>query len=419
MAGHPRAGAGVDGIGRVPDHGAQDRTAFHPHPAAGQARYRPRYRPGSPACCRPTRTRHRIALLLPLSGKDAAVGKSIANATTLALMDTKASNIRITSYDTALGAQAAAQRAIADGNRLILGPLFGDDVVAIAAAANSARVPDHQLFERCRHCRQQCLRDGLCARQSIDRVVRHARSQGITRFARWSPPAPMASAHHQRCSPRSRPQAAPWCRCRAMARAMPLITAALKKMQGDSAYEAILIADSGAAAIRIVPLVRANGGTDARILGTELWNTERALTSSAAMRGAWFASVSDGLYRQYAAKYRAQFGTDPFRLSTLGYDSVLLTTRIARDWKPGTPLPDGPGLRDAGGFIGLDGAFRFGRNGVAERLLEVQQVGAGVLTIASPAPKTFAGLRLSISRCTLTLGFLAKPRGFWVTARPS
>ena len=47
-------------------------------------------------------------------------------------------------------------------------------------------------------------------------------------------------------------------------------------------------------------------------------------------------------------------------------------------------------LRDAGGFIGLDGAFRFGRNGVAERLLEVQQVGAGVLTIASPAPKTFA-----------------------------
>jgi branched-chain amino acid transport system substrate-binding protein len=144
-----------------------------------------------------------------------------------------------------------------------------------------------------------------------------------------------------------------------------------------------------AAAIRIVPLVRANGGTDARILGTELWNTERTLAASPAMRGAWFASVSDGLYRQYAAKYRAQFGTDPFRLSTLGYDSVLLTTRIARDWKPGTPFPMDR-LRDAGGFIGLDGAFRFGRNGVAERLLEVQQVGAGTLTVASPAPKSFA-----------------------------
>ena len=167
------------------------------------------------------------------------------------------------------------------------------------------------------------------------------------------------------------------------------VTTALKKMQADTAYEAILIADSGAAAIRIVPLIRANGGQTARILGTELWNTERALPASAAMRGAWFASVSDGLYRQYATKYRAQFGSDPFRLSTLGYDSVLLTTRIARDWKPGTPFPMDK-LRDPGGFIGLDGAFRFGRGGVAERLMEVQQVGAGTLTVASPAPKSFA-----------------------------
>jgi len=47
-------------------------------------------------------------------------------------------------------------------------------------------------------------------------------------------------------------------------------------------------------------------------------------------------------------------------------------------------------LRDPGGFIGLDGAFRFSRNGVAERLMEVQQVGAGQLTVASPAPKSFS-----------------------------
>jgi hypothetical protein len=38
----------------------------------------------------PTDTaRHRVALLVPLSGENAAVGRSIANATTMALLDTK------------------------------------------------------------------------------------------------------------------------------------------------------------------------------------------------------------------------------------------------------------------------------------------------------------------------------------------
>ena len=60
----------------------------------------------------PTDTaRHRIALLVPLSGENAAVGRSIANATTMALLDTNAENLRITTYDTATGAgSAAAQR---------------------------------------------------------------------------------------------------------------------------------------------------------------------------------------------------------------------------------------------------------------------------------------------------------------------
>jgi hypothetical protein len=64
--------------------------------------------------------RHRVALLLPITGKDGDVGQTLANATTLALLDTKSSNIRMTTYDTALGVKAAAEKAIADGNKLNL-----------------------------------------------------------------------------------------------------------------------------------------------------------------------------------------------------------------------------------------------------------------------------------------------------------
>jgi outer membrane PBP1 activator LpoA protein len=48
--------------------------------------------------------RHRVALLVPLTGPNAAVGQAIANATTMALLDTNAQSLRITTYDTGTGA---------------------------------------------------------------------------------------------------------------------------------------------------------------------------------------------------------------------------------------------------------------------------------------------------------------------------
>ena len=133
-----------------------------------------------------------------------------------------------------------------------------------------------------------------------------------------------------------------------------------------------------------MPILRRGPSVNAKILGTELWNTEASLASPA-LAGAWFASVSDGVYNQMATKYRARFGTAPFRLSSLGYDAVLLATKVATNWKVGTPFPL-RALDDVGGFAGIDGAFRFNAYGVAERALEVQQVGTSGATVVSPAP---------------------------------
>ncbi len=79
--------------------------------------------------------RHRVALLVPLSGPNSDVGQAIANAATMALLDTSAENIRITTYDTSTGADSAAARALSDGNKLILGPLLSEDVTPVLARA--------------------------------------------------------------------------------------------------------------------------------------------------------------------------------------------------------------------------------------------------------------------------------------------
>lgn len=330
--------------------------------------------------------RNRIALLVPLSGANAGVGRSIANATMLALLDTDTQSVRVTNYDTATGAAAAAQHALADGAQLILGPLLADDVRAVAPVARAAHVPVLSFSNDAGVGGNGVYLMGYVPSQSIDRVVGYARTHGVTSFAGLVP----NGLYGERSST-------------AFLRAVEgaggqvvslqtyvrgAMAPAVARLAAKAPYDAVLIADSGNAAALAAPMVRkANPAT--RLLGTELWNSEAGIAAKPALAGAWFASVSDGLYRQYAAKYRQRYAAAPYRLSSLGYDAVLLTIRIARDWPVGRAFPEAK-LRDPDGFAGIDGAFRFNRDGIAERALEVSEIRGGQTVVVSPAPASFA-----------------------------
>ena len=127
--------------------------------------------------------RHRVALLVPMSGENGAVGQSIANAATMALLDTNASNLRITTYDTSTGAGSAAARAIADGNKLILGPLLSDDVQPVLAKARSAHVPLVTFSNDRSVAGRDVFVMGVIPEESIDRTVDYAMAHGSKRFA--------------------------------------------------------------------------------------------------------------------------------------------------------------------------------------------------------------------------------------------
>ncbi len=333
--------------------------------------------------------RQRVALLVPLTGGNGGVGQSIANATQLAVLDTRNDRIRITNYDTNLGAAAAARRAIADGNKLILGPLLADDVRAVAPIARAAGVPLIAFSNDTSVAGDGSYVMGYAPAESIARVVSFARSKGLTSFAGLVPNGLYGERASTALLRAVEGEGGQVVTLQTYDRAPGSITAAITRMSKNSSYQAVLIADSGGTAAVAVPILRKNGGATAQILGTDLWNAESAITSAPALNGAWFASVSDNLYRQYAVKYRARFGVAPYRLSSLGYDAVLLTVRIMRDWAIGAPFPTNR-LDDRGGFAGIDGAFRFGRDGVAERALEVQEIRAGATTAVSPAPTGFA-----------------------------
>jgi ABC-type branched-subunit amino acid transport system substrate-binding protein len=334
--------------------------------------------------------RHRVALLVPLTGPNAGVGKSLQNATQLAILDTNTQAIRITTYDTAGGAGPAAERAIADGNRLILGPLLADEARAVAPIARAAHVPVLSFSNDASAAGNGAYLLGYSPSQSIDRVVDYAKSSGITQYAGLIPGGIYGERAATAFLRAVRDAGGTVVAMETYDSRPGSMTSAITRL-GRSPFQAILIAGSGGSAVAAVPIIRRSpGGKTARVLGPELWNSDSGIGANAALNGAWFASVPNNYYRQYAVKYRDRFGVAPYRLSTLGYDAVLLTVRIARDWRPGDEFPERR-LTDREGFAGLDGAFRFGRDGVAERALEVQEIRGGTTVTVSAAPPSFVG----------------------------
>jgi hypothetical protein len=357
---------------------------------------------------------NKVALLVPLSGANAALGESIANAAAMALTDLGKPQVQLVTYNTAPNAGEAAAKAVADGAGLILGPLLASDVPAVSAAVAGRPIPILSFSNDAGVARGDVFVLGFQPDQAIGRVVSYVHSRGIERFAALVPqgtygqraqlafvkavndaggrstavvaygrdPEKMALAARQVTNHDAR--------LRASGKPTIRPDGTVARVAGALApvpFQALMIADAGNAAVRFLPALGRYGAAPGQlvILGTELWNNEPGLARVPGLNGALYATVSDARFNLMAARYRQKHGGNPSRLASLGYDGVLLAHSLAARWPLGQPFPRAALLaRD--GFAGIDGAFRFTPGGIAERALEVDQIGTGVV---SPAPTSF------------------------------
>ncbi len=328
--------------------------------------------------------RHRVALIVPLSGEDGGVGTSIANAANLALMDSGSRLIRLQTYDSSGGARAAAERAIAEGAQLILGPLLAEEVRAVSPVARRANVPVVAFSNDSSVAGSGTYILGFTPAQAIDRVVRYSRGKGAARFGALVPTGLYGQRAAQAMLGSVRSSGGTMAGLETFNRSAAAVRFAATSLSARGNMDAVLIADSGKIAAAAAAALRPG----ARLMGTELWANDRTLGATPRLRGALYAAVPDARFTQLVGRYRARYGKTPYRLGSLGYDAVLLTVRTARAWPLGTPFP-ARSLVDRDGFAGVDGILRFGRDGIAERSLEVRQVTATGTTIVSPAATSF------------------------------
>ncbi|MEQ8194029.1 MAG: penicillin-binding protein activator, partial [Rhodospirillales bacterium] len=135
----------------------------------------------------------RVALLLPLSGPNAQIGEAMLNAAQLALFSFSDKSFELLVHDTKgtpEGAADAARFAIADGARLILGPLLSASVKAVTPAARAANVPVVAFSSDKSVAGDGAFTMGFIPSAEVWRVVRFARSRGVQRFAALAPDTP-------------------------------------------------------------------------------------------------------------------------------------------------------------------------------------------------------------------------------------
>jgi len=272
---------------------------------------------------------NKVALLVPLTGPNAALGESIANAAALAMADLGKPQVQLLSFDTAPGAGEAAAKAMAAGAGLILGPLLASDVPAVTAAVAGRPVPILSFSNDAGVAGGDVFVLGFQPGQAIARVITYARSRGVDRFAALVPqgaygqraqlafvkavndsggrstavvsyardPAKLAAAAAQVTNYDARVRASGKPQIRADG-TVARVAGALAPVP----FQALMIADSGAAAARfLTPLARFGAAPgQVVILGTELWNNEPGLARVPALKGALYATVSDARFNSLA-----------------------------------------------------------------------------------------------------------------------
>ncbi|WP_407927073.1 penicillin-binding protein activator [Acetobacter garciniae] len=154
--------------------------------------------PGAPGAAAPPVTAvtasHKVGVLLPMSGPNAALGRELLAGAQLALADNTA--IQVDLHDTAAagGAAAAATAAVQAGDGVLLGPLTSGDTVLAAPAGVGAGVPVLAFTSDVAQARPGVWVMGITPEDQVQRLVEQARHDGRQHFAALLPNTPLGKA---------------------------------------------------------------------------------------------------------------------------------------------------------------------------------------------------------------------------------
>ena len=373
-----------------------------------------------------------IGILLPLSGGERELGRAMLNGAMMAVFDHAEPGFAFKPYDTggtAAGAVEAAQAALKEGARLLLGPLFSDSVAAVAPVAKRVGVNVIAFTNDRAAAGQGVFVLGHHVAPQIRAVIAYARTRGIRSLAVLIPTGRFGAQAAVAADSAAREAGIRVHEIAAYADDVPSIDRAVRRLArydgrkaalrehrgalkrrgdpeslailerlknrdtlGDVGFDAILVPSGSspvyAIAARLpyydIPSDRV------RVLGISTWD-RLELRYEPALRGAWYATPATELGSLFKKRFARSFGKPPGPLAALAYDAAAVAALLGR--RPGADF-SARALVDARGFEGASGLFRFRADGLSERSYAIVEVGEDGVKPVRPASRTFDAPRV-------------------------
>lgn len=327
----------------------------------------------------------KVALLLPLSGKNAAMGKSFQDAAQMAVNDLSADNFELIPRDSGASpaeAVRAATLAMEEGAQIIIGPVFSESAAEVKTYI-AGRVPVLALTNDANVAGNGTYVLGFSPAQQVQRALQYAAAKGIRTIAILAPSSiygDIAVAAAQN----SGIQIVETQRYTNNKDSIKKAVAAISAKRAD--VQGILLPDGGDALKNVVAELTAVAlsSHDIPIIGTGLWDDQNVGQHNVLV-GGFYASSDPAQRTKFVTRYQKAYGGKPVRLASLAYDATALVAVLA---KQGLNY-DENALTNPSGFAGLDGIFRLTHEGIAERGLAVLEVTATGTKVVDPAPRKF------------------------------
>ena len=336
--------------------------------------------PPRSAAVQPASTGHRIAVLLPLTGSGADLGRSMLRAAKLAFDE--GSPAAYDEKDTnGTPAAAAAEAAIAGGADIIVGPLTAGETEAVTPVAKSRGVPVLAFTSDTSKAQPGVWALGLTPEQQARALIRAMRADNKSRIGAVLPRNAFGDALAAGLVQAAQEEALPPPRIARYQAGAAGLESAISEIAGGEAQvdlaapppiDGLMFGTTAEATIAALPaLAKAGLGQGrVRLLGTAIWARNAAQLSSLA--GAWFSGPSPQTLRVFVQTYMTRYGTPPRDLASIAFDAAGAAKAATG--------PNGVNINTLltpSGFAGANGVFVLLPDGRVRRSLAVFEIRTG------------------------------------------
>lgn len=341
-----------------------------------------------------------VALLVPRGGSssDNLLAQNLENAAKLAVADTSGVAIDLRVYATggnAAQAATAARQAVADGARIILGPVYAEaanaagvavagDGVNVLSFSNNATIAGGNVFVL-----------GQTFANTADRLVDYATRQGRNRIVVVHAQDVAGQAGRDAIARAISVNGATLAGTVDYAQSQDSVIAAVPRVKAamdSSGANALFLTTNSATALPLFAQLLPEAGiatTTTQYIGLTRWDTPSQTLDLPGVQGGWFAMPDTSAMRAFNQRYAAAYGSEPLGIAGLAFDGVAAIGSLIRSGK--SDALTGASLTQGAGFRGASGVFRLRRDGTNERALAVATIRNRQVVILEPAPQAFGG----------------------------